>query len=167
MNKIYGVIVGLVIDVDDPLKMGRVKLRYPSLGDEAESNWARIATLMAGDDRGSWFIPEVDDEALVAFEMGNMEAPYVLGFLWNGKDRPPKDDTKIRLLRSVNGHEIEIGDPDITSGDKGYLRLKDAHGNTIELRNGQIKIRGIANITIEAPSVVINGRVVVPIPTPI
>ena len=48
-----------------------------------------------------------------------------------------------------------------------YIRLKDAQGNQIELANGRISISSIANITINAPSVVINGRPVAPSPSPI
>ncbi|HEY0078519.1 MAG TPA: phage baseplate assembly protein V [Pyrinomonadaceae bacterium] len=167
MSKIYGVVTGLVVNVDDPLKTGRVQLRFPWLGEQVESQWARVATMMAGKDRGSWFMPEVDDEVLVAFEHGNVEHPFVLGFLWNGKDKPPRDDTKIRVLKSLNGHEIEITDPPVTGGDKGHIRIKDAHGNVIELSNGRISITAVAFIDIKAPQVVINGRPVVPAPSPI
>ena len=52
--------------------------------------WARQATLMAGNDRGTWFIPEVDDELLVVFEAGDPSRPYVIGALWNGRDAPPE-----------------------------------------------------------------------------
>jgi uncharacterized protein involved in type VI secretion and phage assembly len=112
-------------------------------------------------------MPEIDDEALVAFEHGDFHHPFILGFLWNGADRPPTDDPKKRLIRSLNGHEIEIYDPGIAAGDRGYIRLKDAHGNEIELSNARITIRGVALIEIQAPIVMINGRPVAPTPNPI
>jgi uncharacterized protein involved in type VI secretion and phage assembly len=167
MSKVYGVVVGIVQSVDDPLKIGRVQLHFPWLSDDSQSQWARVATLMAGPDRGSWFMPETGDEALVAFEHGDVEHPFVLGFLWNGKDRPPQTDTKIRLLHTVNGHEIEISDPPVRGGDKGHVRIKDAHGNQIELANGRISITGVSLVEIKAPQVVVNGRPVVPATSPI
>lgn len=166
-SKIYGVVVGTVKSVKDPAHLGRVQVFFPWLGEKNESQWARVATLMAGPDRGSWFMPELDDEVLVAFEHGNVEYPYIVGYLWNGQDKPPIDDPKVRLLRTVNGHEIEIADPSVSGGDKGYIRIKDAHGNKIELANGQISITGIAVVQIKAPQVIINGRPVLVAGSPI
>ena len=89
-GRIYGVVVGIVTaNQGDPDGLGRVKVRFPWLASDAESAWARIATLMAGNKRGSFFLPEVEDEVLVAFEHGDLRYPYILGALWNGKDKPP------------------------------------------------------------------------------
>jgi uncharacterized protein involved in type VI secretion and phage assembly len=158
VNKINGVVIGIVKDLDDPKKLGRIKITFPWLPETNKSFWARIATTMAGANRGTWFMPEKEDEVLVAFERGDPDHPYIIGFLWNGQDKPPRTDPKKRLIRSVNGHEIEMYDPDISDGDQGYIRLKDAQGNLIELANGRITIRSISGIEIMAPSVVINGR---------
>jgi uncharacterized protein involved in type VI secretion and phage assembly len=167
MSRTYGVVVGTVLDVNDPEKIGRVKVRFPWLSEDSESNWARVATMMAGNDRGSWYMPELQDEVLVAFEMGDTDRPYVVGFLWNGQDKPPRTDTKVRLLRSLNGHEIEMSDPAASGGDKGHIQIKDAHGNVIELKNGTIKIQSVGTIQIQAPNVIINGRTVAPTGNPI
>jgi len=166
MDKIAGVAVGLVTDVNDPEKLGRLKLKFPWMEDQ-ESPWAPVAAFMSGGSRGAFYMPEVGDEVLVSFELGNFDHPFVVGFLWNGKDKPPTDDVKHRLFRSVNGHEIDIYDPPVSGGDKGYIRIKDAHGNVVELSNAQIKITSPGMITIQAPNVVINGRPVVPQPRPI
>ena len=92
MKPINGVVTGIVTAVG----AGKVKLKFPWLhesdGGERESNWARIATAMAGNDRGTFLMPEVGDEVIVAFEKGSFDHPYVIGFLWNGKDKPPKKD---------------------------------------------------------------------------
>ena len=88
-DRIYGMVIGIVTNNQDPDKLGRVKVRFPWLSDEDESQWARMLTPMAGDNRGMYFIPEVDDEVLVAFEQGDMRFPYILGALWNGEDKPP------------------------------------------------------------------------------
>src|SRR6476469_2175065 len=89
MSTINGVVIGLVTDVNDPLKQGRIRVNFPWLEDEHQTDWIRIATTMAGNGRGTFFMPELQDEALVAFEHGNVRMPYVIGFLWNGKDSPP------------------------------------------------------------------------------
>ncbi len=89
----YGVYPALVSDVVDPNNQGRVKVRLHWSPDAGGSNyevWARLATMMGGNNRGSWFIPDKDDEVLVAFEGGNPRRPYVVGALWNGKDDPPE-----------------------------------------------------------------------------
>ncbi len=165
MKQYNGVVIGLVKEIDPTL--GRIKVDFPWMTPPQRSHWAPIATLMGGKKRGFYYMPEIDDEVLLAFNQGDFDHPYVLGFLWNGVDKPPADTSHRRLIHSVNGHEIEIYDPEISGGDKGYIRLKDAHGNIIELANGQIKIEGIASINIQALNVTINGRPVAPVGPPI
>ena len=64
-----GVVIGLVVDVDDPEGLGRIKVSFPWLSDDNQSQWARLSRLMAGNDYGTWFMPEVDDEVLLALEV--------------------------------------------------------------------------------------------------
>ena len=115
-GRMSGVVVGVVTNNQDPEKMGRVKVKFPWLSDSDESAWARIATPMAGKERGIFFLPEVDDEVLIAFEHGDMRFPYVVGALWNGKDAPPanNDDGKnnVRLIKSRSGHVVRLTDED-------------------------------------------------------
>jgi uncharacterized protein involved in type VI secretion and phage assembly len=95
-NKVYGVVVAIVTNnVDDKKNGYRVKVRFPWLpngGSDAaaseDSDWCRISSLMAGPDRGAFFLPEVGDEVLVAFEHGDVARPIVVGMLWNGVDKP-------------------------------------------------------------------------------
>jgi len=135
--RMNGVAVAIVTNIKDPENMGRVKVKYPWHGGEDESHWARIATLMAGKERGSYFLPEVGDEVLVAFEMGNIEFPYVLGALWNGEDKPPQpaDDGKnhIRQIKTRGGHELTFNDEE----GKGSLLLKTKSGHQILLDDAQ------------------------------
>ncbi|WP_432194827.1 phage baseplate assembly protein V [Streptomyces sp. bgisy027] len=84
-----GVVIGIVRNNRDPKGLGRVKVELPWLADGTLTDWARVAVPMAGPGTGFFFLPEPDDEVLVAFEHGNPEVPYVVGALWNGKDRPP------------------------------------------------------------------------------
>jgi uncharacterized protein involved in type VI secretion and phage assembly len=115
-NSAVGVAVGLVTNNHDPDGLGRVKVKYPWLGDDDESYWARIVTPMAGNERGVYFLPEVDDEVLVAFEHGSMGHAFVLGGLWNGKDKPPESNSDAknnhRAIKSRSGHIIRFDDTD-------------------------------------------------------
>lgn len=113
-NRIYGAVIGLVTNNKDPESLGRVKVRFPWLNNQNESAWARLAVLMAGADRGTYFLPEVNDEVLVIFEQGDMRFPYIIGTLWNTVDKPPfsNDDGKndIRVIKSRSGHLIRLDD---------------------------------------------------------
>ena len=85
MSQIPGLVIGLVKQVG----LGMIKANYPWLDANHESDWIRIATAMSGNNRGSCFMPEVDDEVLIGFDKGDTRTPYVVGFLWNGVDDPP------------------------------------------------------------------------------
>ncbi|HWC26695.1 MAG TPA: VgrG-related protein [Solirubrobacteraceae bacterium] len=86
--------VALVTANDDPDKLGRVKVKYPVLGGEVESGWARIVWGAAGSARGVVALPHVNDEVVVGFEHGDVRRPFVLGTLFNGKDTPGADLVK-------------------------------------------------------------------------
>jgi uncharacterized protein involved in type VI secretion and phage assembly len=132
-GKIYGVVVGVVTNNQDPEKMGRVKVSFPWLNQTDESNWARVATMMAGKDRGTWFLPEVGDEVLVAFEHGDVQFPYIIGSLWNGVDTPPRDNAdgqnNERVIKTRLGHELIFGDED----GKGKVEIKTKAGHQLLL----------------------------------
>jgi phage baseplate assembly protein gpV len=166
-----GVVVGLVTNVNDPEGRGRIKLHFPWLDPKHETDWVRIATLMGGGGRGSFFMPEVNDEALVAFEHGDPRFPYVIGFLWNGADEPPAKHVRERKLETKNGHAIRFLDATPENGSLGALIIEDGHGNRIALSNGQIFISSVAVLQLEAPTIVLKGpgytRVVAPTPNPI
>ncbi|HEV8483529.1 MAG TPA: phage baseplate assembly protein V [Blastocatellia bacterium] len=143
LHRIYGVVVGLVTNNQDPDGLGRVKVKFPWLSDEDESHWARVAAPMAGNDRGAYFLPEVEDEVLVAFEHGDPRFPYVVGALWNGKDVPPakNDDGKnnVRVIKSRSGHVIRLTDEDgkekieiVDKSEKNSL-VVDTAANTITI----------------------------------
>ncbi|PYT04739.1 MAG: phage tail protein, partial [Acidobacteria bacterium] len=116
-SRISGVVVGVVTNnQNDPEGLGRVKVKFPWLSDEDESNWARVAAPTAGKERGFYFLPEVEDEVLVAFEHGDVRFPYIVGSLWNGKDAQPakNDDGKnnVRVIKSRSGHVVRLTDKD-------------------------------------------------------
>lgn len=112
-----GVVIGVVTNIQDPDSLARVRVKFPWLSEEDESGWARVATLMAGKERGTVFLPEVDDEVLVAFEHGDMRRPVVIGALWNGVDVPPPEfasdgKNNVRLIKSRSGHVVKLDDTD-------------------------------------------------------
>jgi uncharacterized protein involved in type VI secretion and phage assembly len=115
-SRVSGVVVAVVTNNKDEDGLGRVKVRFPWLSEQDESQWARMAAPMAGKQRGIYFLPEVDDEVLVAFEHGDIRFPYVLGALWNGKDAPPETNgdgkNNLRVIRSRSGHVIRLNDED-------------------------------------------------------
>jgi uncharacterized protein involved in type VI secretion and phage assembly len=171
MNKINGVVVGTVKSLDDPQKLGRIKVYFPWLSDANKSHWARVATLMAGPGRGSWFMPEKEDEVLVAFEHGDTGFPYIVGFLWNGEDKPPSKQVRERMIRSKNGHMIRFLDSTPNEGNLGGIVIEDGHGNRIVMANGKIKIKSTVVLEIEAPTISLQGpgykRIVSPNNNPI
>lgn len=141
-GKIYGVVVGIVTNNQDPENLGRVKVKYPWLSDSEESHWARMATLMAGKDRGSFYLPEVDDEVLLAFELGDVRFPYVVGMLWNGKDTPRYNNSDgkndERVITSRSGHEFVFNDND--QQGKVVIHTKKNHIITLDDSTGGEKI---------------------------
>ncbi|HYH46132.1 MAG TPA: phage baseplate assembly protein V [Thermoanaerobaculia bacterium] len=107
-DKLYGVMVGKVINLLDPLALGRVQVQLPSIDSLDLSPWARVAVPMAGIAHGFYFIPNLNDEVLVAFEHGDVNAPYILGSLWNAMAPPPMPSPlpQIRMIRTLAGNTI-------------------------------------------------------------
>jgi phage protein D/phage baseplate assembly protein gpV len=143
-SKNNSVVVGIVTNNQDSDQMGRVKVKFPWLADGVESNWARIASPMGGQERGMVFLPEVNDEVLVAFEQGDMNRPYVLGALWNGVDKPPEKNqdgqNNIRKIRSRSGHEIIFDDNETARREKLEIHSNAGHKILLDDSSGQEKI---------------------------
>jgi uncharacterized protein involved in type VI secretion and phage assembly len=85
-------VVGIVTNNADPEKLGRVKVTFPTLSADDESTWARVVVPGGGPRRGMQWLPEVDDEVLVGFELEDKARPVVLGGLWSRTDAPPQPD---------------------------------------------------------------------------
>ena len=158
-NKIQGVVIGIVTNIQDPLMLGRVKVKYPWIPSkpEIEGDWARVASIGGGSSGGFMFLPEVNDEVLVAFEHGDINFPYIVGILWNGKDRPPQGKgatisagkVNQRVIRSRSGHTIIFDD---TSG-KEQIIIQDKSGNngiTIDTTKNAMTIKAQGDLKIEA-----------------
>ena len=179
----YGAFPALVTDIVDPEGLGRVKIALPWSPDTAGARyetWARLATFMAGNNRGSWFIPDVDDEVLIVFEGGDPRRPYVIGSLWNGKDSPPESMDGAgknfkKVLRSRNGVKLTMDDTDgreqfileTPGGQKltlkdgpGAVEIVDSNGNSIKLETSGITITASAKVTINASQVAVSAGMV-------
>jgi uncharacterized protein involved in type VI secretion and phage assembly len=157
----FGVVVGRVVNNKDTEGLGRVKVKFDWLSDLNESAWARIAAPMAGNDRGMYFLPEVDDEVLVVFAHGDVRFPYVIGALWNGVDKPPADNADgandVRVIKSRSGHVIRLDDTD----GKEKIEIVDAHGDNqivIDTAHNDVRITAKGDITLSAPDGTITLR---------
>ncbi len=167
----YGVYSGMVTDTQDPDAQGRVKVKLPWSPDSngcSYETWARLSTMMGGNQRGSWFIPDVNDEVLVMFEAGDPRRPYVIGALWNGQDAPPAQmDAKNnkKVLCSRTGIRITLDDTDgqvtltletpgnqkmVFADTPGSITIQDSNNNSITLDASGITLSTQGTVTISA-----------------
>jgi uncharacterized protein involved in type VI secretion and phage assembly len=152
------VVVGIVTQNSDPDDMGRVRVRYPALGDDIEGWWARIAAPSAGSERGLLMMPVAGDEVLVAFEHGDVRRPYVLGALWNGNDQPGSDLVQTDgsfALRSDHKVSVHAADTitiqtgsDLEITTDGKIEQKATGDASVEGQN--VNVKANASLTIEA-----------------
>jgi phage baseplate assembly protein V len=152
-ERLGGVCVALVTNNQDPQGLGRVKVKFPWLGEDDESDWIRIVSPMAGKGRGAYFLPEVDDEVLVAFEHGAADKGFVLGCLWNGTDKPPESNgdgaNNNRTIKSRSGHIIRLNDK---NGDE-QIEIVDKSGQNqvvIKTSDNSISITAAGDVTVKA-----------------
>lgn len=129
MKRYPGVVTGIVKSLDDPDGQGRIELQFPWLSESQRSSWAPVAASLAGKNRGAFFMPEKDDEVLVAFEHGDFNHPFIVGFLWNGADTPPETTNKNRVIKTPGGHQLRFEDKD---GAKKIIIIS-AGGHQIEI----------------------------------
>jgi phage baseplate assembly protein V len=162
-GRFTGVAVAIVTNNRDPDGFGRVKVQLPWLDDRVESDWARVVTPMAGAGRGLYWLPEVNDEVLVAFEHGRPDSLYVLGGLWNGKDKPPESNSDgnndVRALRSRSGHVIRLTD---TTGEEKIEILDKSGKNSIVIstKDKTVTISADADVTVRSANgkLTLSGR---------
>lgn len=147
---VAGVAQGTVSNNKDPEGLARVKLRLPWRGENFETDWVRIATPMGGAGRGVYFVPEVGDEVLVAFDRDDIRYPYVIGALWSRTDAPPEKNgnqkNDIRTIRSRKGHILQFDD-----GEQGSILIQLSDGKKIRIDSAGILIDdGKNKVTLDA-----------------
>ena len=174
MATLQGVYSGSVLDNRDPEGVARVLVRVQGLPERGDV-WARVATMMAGLNRGTWFIPEVGDEVLVAFEGGDVRMAYVIGALWNAKARPPAagnaDDAT--LIRTRSGITLRIHDDSnsvvletpagqrITLQDgPDAVRIEDSSGNSVKMESSGVTVTASAKLTVNAATLELSAAMV-------
>jgi uncharacterized protein involved in type VI secretion and phage assembly len=178
-RRIYGVAVAQVVENCDDSGQGRVKVRFPWL--PGYEPWARVASLMAGTERGTYFMPQAEEEVLVAFNHGDVRAPYIVGSLWNGRDKAPAkehdDPVNLRIIRTPAGHEIVFDDAsksisirsstgqEITI-DENKIRIatkekkeaKEEQASVTLGTDGRLTLTAKESIKLDAPSIRIHGQ---------
>jgi uncharacterized protein involved in type VI secretion and phage assembly len=135
-----GVSFGKVVENSgDPENLGRINISLPVRAGSGDTFWARVATPMAGNNRGIYFLPEKEDEVLVAFEEGNVEHPVVIGSLWNGQDVSPETNgdgkNNVKVIKSRSGHTLTFIDD--AENHQGQVILKSNAGHSVTLDDTQ------------------------------
>ena len=131
-----GVISGKVLRVEVEGHPGMVEVKFRWLGGNLTS-WARVAVPMAGNDRGFYFMPDVGDEVLLAFDHGDVYSPYVIGGLWNARSKPPQSardgNNNLKILKLRSGHELTFKDD--KNGNDRSIEIKTKRGQRITLND--------------------------------
>jgi uncharacterized protein involved in type VI secretion and phage assembly len=160
----HGVTLGVVSNTADETGMGLIKVKFGQKGQEIESDWIQIMSGFAGPQRGAFFLPELDDSALLAFADGDASKPYVLGFLWNGKFKPPvaqADQQNVRTLKTRSGSTILFDDSDengkivIVDKDQNQIQIDTANKKITIDSKGDMDIKATGKLTISAAEVLI------------
>jgi uncharacterized protein involved in type VI secretion and phage assembly len=166
-----GVAVAVVRENKDSSGLGRVKVTFPWHSQPGESHWARVCVPMTGGNRGTYFIPENGDEVLVAFDRGDLRFPYIIGSLWNGKEKAPQTNSDgkndVRQIRTRKGHmltfndgtkglvQLELNDGKKLTIDDDGIKLDDTKGNrlVIDSNGGSITIEAAKSLSLKAPQI--------------
>ena len=171
-----------VISLDDPQQLNRVQVRLLAFDDAAQQDapmWARVVAPFAGDDRGAFFLPDLDDEVLVVFAQGDPRHPLIVGGLWNGSASPPatidNGRNRTKRIKSKNGIVVTLEDQDgqeklqletpggckLTLKDgPGGVTLKDSNGNTFQLQPAGVSLQAAAKVSVQAPMVEVSAGMV-------
>jgi phage baseplate assembly protein V len=148
MEQRYGVYKGFVVDSDDPQRLGRVRLSLPIFDEQL---WALVATLVAGNGHGSWFVPCPGDEVLVAFEGGDPVEPYVIGSLWSATQPPPETDPARAVIHTRHGAMTVFDD------GAGGTQIELQSGAAIRVTPGQVTVTAPGTVTLQAGEVIISA----------
>jgi uncharacterized protein involved in type VI secretion and phage assembly len=171
-----------VVSLDDPESLNRVQVRliaFDGIDDQDAPLWARVVAPFAGQNRGAFFMPDVDDEVLVLFTNGDTRFPLVIGGIWNGASPAPADlgpeGNRYKRIRSKNGITITLDDQQgqetltmetpggqsVTLKDgPGAITCEDSNGNSIKMEGAGITIQAAAKVKVLAASVDVSAGMV-------
>ena len=139
MRTFESIVLGTVTLID--AELARIKVMFNFMNPPQESEWAPVASPHAGNNRGLRFMPERDDEVLVAFDRGDFAHPYVVGFLWSKVKQAPDDNHHNRVIVTPGGHQLRFEDQPgakkvILQSAGGLTITMDDTRQSIELRGG-------------------------------
>jgi len=180
---LQGAMLAKVVSLDDPESQNRVQVRLfgnDAVGENDAPLCARVVCPFAGNDRGAFFLPDVDDEVLVVFVGGDTRYPLIVGGLWNGAATPPASiesggNNRYKRIKSKNGIVITMdeqqgqetlkletpGGQSFTLKDgPGQVTVQDSNGNTVEMASSAMTITASANVKINAPMVEVKAGMV-------
>ncbi len=171
-----------VVSIDDPQQLNRVQIRlisYAGIDGQDLPLWARVVCPFAGNDRGAFLMPDVDDEVLVVFLQGDPRYPLVLGGLWSGANPAPASigagGNVTKRIRSKNGIQITLedrqgqetltletpGGQTVTLKDgPGAITLEDANGNSVRLEPSGITVQAPSTVKVQATKVDVSAALV-------
>ena len=179
----HGGFLARVVSLDDPERRNRVQVRLLAFDAVAQQDaplWARVVAPFAGDDRGAFFLPDVDDEVLVVFVQGDARYPLIVGGLWNGAAQSPADiesggQNRYKRIKSKNGIVITLDDQsgqetlqlETPGGQKltlkdgpGTVTIEDSNGNSIKLEAAGITVQASAKVKVQASQVEVSAGMV-------
>ena len=148
--RMSGQTIATVVSLDDPDGEGKVLLELQTQEGRRVLAWAPVVTPMAGNGRGLWAMPEEGDEVLCGFLYGDPEHPYMLGALYNGKDKPPSTSYRERRWSSLVHPGFRMLDKEGEKGDFGAVVIEDHYGNRITLSNGKITVSSVCLVEFKA-----------------
>jgi uncharacterized protein involved in type VI secretion and phage assembly len=164
---VQGLQIGIVTQLEnDPDGENRILVRLPIISGDEQGIWARVSTLDAGSDRGSFFLPEIDDEVIVGFINGDPDHPVILGMMNSSAKPAPltaadanhekgfttrskmkfifNDDKKSVVLETPAGKKITVDE------DAGIIQIEDDFSNKITMDSAGIALESPKDITIKA-----------------
>lgn len=183
-----GAFLANVVSIQDPENHNRVQVRVydvDGVADQDATVWARVAVPFAGDQRGSFFIPDVGDEVLVVYLSGDPRFPVVIGGLWNGADSAPETipgdrvdrwtitgtkGTKIAIVEDSSGPTISFTTPgglsgtmtdssgsiEFTNSDQTSITI-DSSGVTINAPTAEVQVTAASSMSVTAPQLSVNA----------